>query len=77
MISGRSIDQSTRVETQAADPEIIADDDQILTGRIAWAHLKEKPDCYTRLDQLEAKAEGKAYTTGKTAHAAGVIPLPR
>ena len=28
-----------------------------LTGKIAWAHLKEFPDYYTRLDKLEAEAD--------------------
>jgi hypothetical protein len=27
-----------------------------LTGKIAWAHLKEIPDYYTRLDDLEEEA---------------------
>lgn len=37
----------------------ITKDDPILTGRIAWAHLKEIADYYTRLDKMEAEAEGK------------------
>lgn len=32
-------------------------DDPLMTGKIAWAHLKEIRDYYTRLDQLEAEAE--------------------
>lgn len=28
-----------------------------MTGKIAWAHLKEFPDYCTRLDAMEAKAE--------------------
>lgn len=40
------------------DPETnVTDDDLTLTGKIAWAHLKEYPDYYTRLDALEAEAE--------------------
>jgi hypothetical protein len=31
-----------------------------LTGKIAWAHLKEIRDYYTRLDRLEAEAESEA-----------------
>ncbi len=27
-----------------------------LTGKIAWAHLKEFPDYYDRLDAMEAQA---------------------
>ena len=43
------------------DPETdVTHDDPILTGKIAWAHLKEIPDYYTRLDRMEAEAEGKA-----------------
>jgi hypothetical protein len=29
----------------------------VLTGKIAWAHLKEFPDYYTRLDRMEKEAE--------------------
>jgi hypothetical protein len=32
----------------------------MLTGKIAWAHLKEIRDYYTRLDRLEAEAEAQA-----------------
>lgn len=40
------------------DPETnVTGDDPLLTGKIAWAHLKEIPDYYTRLDKLEAEAE--------------------
>lgn len=40
------------------DPETnVTDDDELLTGKIAWAHLKEFPDYYTRLDKLEAEAD--------------------
>ena len=28
-----------------------------VAGKIAWAHLKEFPDYYTRLDKLEAEAD--------------------
>jgi hypothetical protein len=35
----------------------VTGDDLSLTGKIAWAHLKEYPDYYTRLDTLEAEAE--------------------
>lgn len=39
------------------DPETnVTDDDELLTGKIAWAHLKEFPDYYTRLDKMEAEA---------------------
>lgn len=31
--------------------------DELLTGKIAWAHLKEILDYYTRLAKVEAEAE--------------------
>lgn len=46
------------LEHGARDPETnVTDDDLNLTGKIAWAHLKEFPDYYTRLDKLEAEAD--------------------
>lgn len=45
------------LEHGARDPETdVTNDDLSLTGKIAWAHLKEFPDYYTRLDKLEAEA---------------------
>ena len=35
----------------------VTGDDPILTGKIAWAHLKELPDYYTRLALMEGDAE--------------------
>lgn len=35
----------------------VTGDDELLTGKIAWAHLKEFPDYYTRLKKLEADAD--------------------
>lgn len=35
----------------------VTDDDEITTGKIAWAHLNEFPDYYTRLAEMEAEAE--------------------
>jgi hypothetical protein len=37
----------------------VTNDDPIMTGRIALAHLNEFPDYYTRLDKMEKEAEGK------------------
>lgn len=31
----------------------VTNNDVKLTGKIAWAHLKEFPDYYTRLEKLE------------------------
>ena len=35
----------------------VTDDDELLTGKIALAHLREFPDYYTRLKKLELEAE--------------------
>lgn len=46
------------LEHGAHDPQTnVTDDDELLTGKIAWAHLKELPDYYTRLVAMEAEAE--------------------
>ena len=46
------------LEHGAQDPETnVTNDDLTLTGKVAWAHLKEFPDYYTRLDKLEAEAD--------------------
>jgi hypothetical protein len=34
----------------------VTNNDKKLTGKIAWAHLKEFPDYYTRLKKLEKEA---------------------
>ena len=54
------------LEHGARDPQTnVTNDDLVLTGKIAWAHLKEFADYYTRLDKLEAEAD--AYWTSKRA----------
>lgn len=46
------------LEHGARDPETdVTNNDEILTGKIALAHLREFPDYYTRLEKLEAEAE--------------------
>ncbi len=35
----------------------VTNNDKNLTGKIAWAHLKEFPDYYTRLEKMEKEAE--------------------
>ncbi|QRM90832.1 hypothetical protein FG167_16805 [Lacinutrix sp. WUR7] len=35
----------------------VTNDDKSITGKIAWAHLKEFPDYYTRLEKMENEAE--------------------
>ena len=40
------------------DPETdVTNDDEIITGKIALAHLREFPDYYTRLEKMEIEAE--------------------
>lgn len=43
------IDQATNV----------TNNDPLMTGKIALAHLNEFPDYYTRLEKMEQEAEGK------------------
>lgn len=46
------------LEHGSHDPETdVTHNDPILTGKIAWAHLKEFPDYYTRLYEMEREAE--------------------
>ena len=46
------------LEHGARDPETnVTDDDIMTTGKIAWAHLKEFPDYYDRLEKMEEEAE--------------------
>lgn len=46
------------LEHGAHDPETdVTSDDPLRTGKIAWAHLKEFPDYYTRLEQMEQQAK--------------------
>ena len=46
------------LEHGTRDPETnVTNDDEILTGKIALAHLREFPDYYTRLEKLEHEAE--------------------
>jgi len=40
------------------DPDTnVTNDDPIITGKIALAHLNEFPDYYTRLEEMEEEAE--------------------
>ena len=48
------------LEHGSRDPETnVTGNDEIMTGKIAWAHLKEIADYYTRLNAMEAEAEGR------------------
>jgi hypothetical protein len=37
----------------------VTNDDLMMTGKIALAHLNEFPDYYTRLEKMEKEAEGR------------------
>ncbi len=43
----------------------VTQDDEVLTGKIALAHLNEFPDYYTRLQKMETEAEN-TYKTNKS-----------
>ena len=48
------------LEHGLVDPHTnVTNDDPVMTGKIALAHLNEFPDYYTRLDKMEREAEGK------------------
>jgi hypothetical protein len=38
------------------DETNVTGDDTTITGKIVWAHLKEIPDYYTRLQKMEEEA---------------------
>jgi hypothetical protein len=45
------------LEHGSHDPQVNAtNDDEPLTGKIVWAHLKESPDYHTLLRNLEGEA---------------------
>lgn len=46
------------LEHGTVDPKTnVTDNDPMLTGKIALAHLNEFPDYYTRLEKMEDEAE--------------------
>ena len=46
------------LEHGTEDPHTnVTDDDPLITGKIALAHLNEFPDYYTRLDRMEEEAD--------------------
>jgi hypothetical protein len=48
---------AVELEHGANDPETnVTNGDVYLTGKIAWAHLKEIGDYYTRLQKMETEA---------------------
>jgi hypothetical protein len=55
---------AVELEHGSHDPETdVTGDDEILTGKIALAHLREFPDYYMRLEKLEKEAN--AYWAGR------------
>lgn len=51
----------TELEHGSHDPETnVTNDDPVMTGKIAWAHLKEISDYYNRLEKMEASAKKRA-----------------
>lgn len=58
------------LEHGAHDPQTnVTNDDPLMTGKIAWAHLKEIRDYYTRLDKLEAEFESYRVRDKSQSHA--------
>lgn len=54
-------------EHGAHDPQTdVTRDDPILTGKIALAHMKEFPDYYERLEQMEKEAKRDWATRSRT-----------
>ena len=48
------------LEHGLVDPHTnVTNDDPIMTGKIALAHLNEFPDYYSRLEKMEREAEGR------------------
>ena len=48
---------AVELEHGSADPETnVTNDDEVMTAKITWAHLKEIPDYYTRLLKMEKEA---------------------
>jgi hypothetical protein len=48
---------AVELEHGSHDPETnVTNSDPLITGKIAWAHLKEIPDYYTRLEKMESEA---------------------
>ena len=52
--AGMDIELEHGTENQVTN---VTDDDPLLTGKIALAHLNEFPDYYDRLEEMEEEAE--------------------
>ncbi len=47
---------AVELEHGLSDPETdVTHDDLVITGKIAWAHLKEVPNYYTKLKEVESE----------------------
>ena len=59
------IGMEVELEHGSHDPQTnVTDDDPVITGKIALAHLKEFADYYVRLQQMEAEAEAEEREGG-------------
>jgi hypothetical protein len=52
--AGLGVESEHGTANQTTD---VTNDDPLLTGKIALAHLTEFPDCQTRLAKMEAEAK--------------------
>jgi hypothetical protein len=58
------IGMDVELEHGTVDPNTnVTDDDALMTGKIALAHLNEIQDYYTRLEKMEK--EGESFWEGK------------
>ena len=52
----RQVGEALGIDWRDFDVTNVTNDDQVLTGKIALAHLREFPDYYDRLAKLEKEA---------------------
>lgn len=67
LVAVREFRKGLEVELEhgSHDPQTnVTNDDMVLTGKIALAHLKEVPDYYSRLEKMEAAAYAYWETKG-------------
>jgi hypothetical protein len=62
-----SMGLNVELEHGLRDPQTnVTGDDVMMTAKIAWAHLKEFPDYYTRLERMEEEADAYWEAQGGT-----------
>ena len=64
----KSLASGMQVEYEhgSSDPETdVTGNDEELTAKIAWAHLKESPDYYKALEKMEKTLKSQAYLVSK------------